>query len=159
MPLVWWPEHLEMTCHSCLLDWQVYWLQQQAASCCWLAKAFRKPVTGLLLEKPAYQRYRQASSIYLPCKRSKHIRFRIANDWKTEYKRCCRHHTLAVSAIGACLCISGSGAGLFLIALGMPIYQVASKRDSNIETLSPYMGKNVGMVLLIPVLIGVSLFY
>lgn len=50
-------------------------------------------------------------------------------------------------------------AGLLLIAIGIPIYQVARKRDSNIETLLPYMGKNVGMVLLIPVLLGVSLFY
>ena len=50
-------------------------------------------------------------------------------------------------------------AGLLLIALGVPIYQAASKHDSNVETLLPYMGKNVGMVLLLPVLLGVSLFY
>lgn len=50
-------------------------------------------------------------------------------------------------------------AGLLLIALGVPIYQAASKHDSNIETLLPYMGKNVGMVLLLPVLLGITLFY
>ena len=50
-------------------------------------------------------------------------------------------------------------AGLLLIALGIPIYQAANKQDSNIETLLPFMGKNVGMVLLIPVVLGVSLFY
>lgn len=50
-------------------------------------------------------------------------------------------------------------AGLLLIAVGIPIYQASLKHDSSIETLLPYMGKNVGMVLLIPVLLGVSLFY
>jgi len=49
--------------------------------------------------------------------------------------------------------------GLLLIALGVPIYQAASKHDTRIDTLLPYMGKNVGMVLLTPVLLGVSLFY
>jgi len=49
--------------------------------------------------------------------------------------------------------------GLLLIALGVPIYQAATKHDTRIDTLLPYMGKNVGMVLLIPVLLGVSLFY
>jgi 1,4-dihydroxy-2-naphthoate octaprenyltransferase len=49
--------------------------------------------------------------------------------------------------------------GLLLIAIGIPIYKASSKPQSNIETLLPYMGKNVGMVLLIPVILGVSLFY
>ena len=50
-------------------------------------------------------------------------------------------------------------AGLLLIAVGIPIYQASRKSESSIESLLPYMGKNVGMVLLIPVLLGVSLFY
>lgn len=50
-------------------------------------------------------------------------------------------------------------AGLLLIAVGIPIYLASSRPQSNIQTFLPYMGKNVGMVLLIPVLLGVSLFY
>ena len=49
--------------------------------------------------------------------------------------------------------------GLLLIAIGVPVYKAANNTDSNIAPLIPYMGANVGMVLLIPVLLGAILFY
>jgi 1,4-dihydroxy-2-naphthoate polyprenyltransferase len=49
--------------------------------------------------------------------------------------------------------------GLLLIAVGVPVYQAAANTGSNIDLLLPHMGTNVGMVLLIPVLLGISLFY
>ncbi len=49
--------------------------------------------------------------------------------------------------------------GLLLIAVGVPVYRAVSKDSSNITALIPYMGANVGMVLLIPVLLGAILLY
>jgi len=49
--------------------------------------------------------------------------------------------------------------GLLLIAIGVPVYKAANNTDSDIALLIPYMGANVGMVLLIPVLLGAILFY
>ena len=49
--------------------------------------------------------------------------------------------------------------GLLLIAIGVPIYKAANNTDSDTAPLIPYMGANVGMVLLIPVLLGAILFY
>ncbi len=49
--------------------------------------------------------------------------------------------------------------GLLLIAIGIPVYRAANKTDANVTPLIPYMGANVGMVLLIPVLLGAILFY
>ena len=48
--------------------------------------------------------------------------------------------------------------GLLLIAAGLPVFQVASQHTANTELLVPYMGVNVGMVLFMPLLLGVSLF-
>jgi 1,4-dihydroxy-2-naphthoate octaprenyltransferase len=49
--------------------------------------------------------------------------------------------------------------GLLVIAVGAPVYRAASHNSSNITTLLPYMGANVGMVLLMPVLLGAILLY
>jgi 1,4-dihydroxy-2-naphthoate octaprenyltransferase len=49
--------------------------------------------------------------------------------------------------------------GLLLIAVGVPVHQAAANSGSNIELLLPHMGTNVGMVLLMPVLLGISLLY
>ena len=49
--------------------------------------------------------------------------------------------------------------GLLLIAVGVPVYRAVSKDSSNITALIPYMGANVGMVLLLPVLLGAILLY
>ena len=48
--------------------------------------------------------------------------------------------------------------GLLLIAAGLPVFHVASQHTANTELLLPYMGVNVGMVLFMPLLLGVSLF-
>lgn len=48
--------------------------------------------------------------------------------------------------------------GLLLIAAGLPVFRVASKHTTNTELLLPYMGVNVGMVLFMPLLLGVNLF-
>jgi 1,4-dihydroxy-2-naphthoate octaprenyltransferase len=49
--------------------------------------------------------------------------------------------------------------GLLLIAIGVPVYRAAYNTGSDVAPLIPYMGANVGMVLLIPVLLGAILFY
>ncbi len=49
--------------------------------------------------------------------------------------------------------------GLLLIAIGIPVYRAANNTGTNVAPLIPYMGANVGMVLLIPVLLGAILFY
>jgi 1,4-dihydroxy-2-naphthoate octaprenyltransferase len=49
--------------------------------------------------------------------------------------------------------------GLMLIAIGIPVYKAANNTGTNVAPLIPYMGANVGMVLLIPVLLGAILFY
>lgn len=49
--------------------------------------------------------------------------------------------------------------GLLLIAIGIPVYRAANNTGSDVAPLIPYMGANVGMVLLIPVLLGAILFY
>ena len=48
--------------------------------------------------------------------------------------------------------------GLPVIAAGMPVFRAVSKYPANIDRLLPYMGINVGMVLIIPMLLGASLF-
>jgi 1,4-dihydroxy-2-naphthoate octaprenyltransferase len=49
--------------------------------------------------------------------------------------------------------------GLLAIAAGIPIYRAVSRDPRDIESLLPYMGMNVGLVLLTPVVVGVGLFY
>lgn len=49
--------------------------------------------------------------------------------------------------------------GLLVIAVGVPIYRASITDGSNIGKLLPYMGANVGMVLLTPVLLGAFLLY
>ena len=49
--------------------------------------------------------------------------------------------------------------GLLLIAIGVPVYRAASDNSSHITKLIPYMGANVGMVLLMPLLLGAILLY
>ena len=49
--------------------------------------------------------------------------------------------------------------GLLVMAVGVPIYRASISGDSNIGKLLPYMGANVGMVLLTPVLLGTFLIY
>ena len=49
--------------------------------------------------------------------------------------------------------------GLLVMAVGVPIYRASITGDANIGKLLPYMGANVGMVLLTPVILGAFLLY
>lgn len=49
--------------------------------------------------------------------------------------------------------------GILAIAAGIPIYRAVSRDPGDIENLLPYMGMNVGLVLLTPVVVGAGLFY
>ncbi|MGD8934036.1 MAG: prenyltransferase [Gammaproteobacteria bacterium] len=49
-------------------------------------------------------------------------------------------------------------AGLLLIAAGYPVYLAASRYGDDSDGLVPYMARNVGMVLSMPVLIGATLY-
>jgi 1,4-dihydroxy-2-naphthoate octaprenyltransferase len=49
--------------------------------------------------------------------------------------------------------------GLLLIAAAYPVYRAASRFQHDTESLIPYMGRNVAVVLFTPVLIGAPLYY